>query len=160
MSSNKVKSLSNRSTSSNSSSSDSSDYRITFDRKPPPKPELTGDLIKDTFNHYYPGKTIKPIQYDIVKSILEGYDTLAILPTGYGKSLCYQLPFLINQNKIVLVISPLISLMEDQKDKLVKMNIPVACFHSNLSKKKNRILRKIFMRIQIVEWLFLLHLNI
>lgn len=142
MSSHKVKSLSNRSTSTDSSSSKSDDYRITFDRKPPPKPELTGDLIKDTFNHHYPGKTIKPIQYDIVKSILEGHDTLAILPTGYGKSLCYQLPFLINQNKIVLVISPLISLMEDQKDKLVKMNIPVACFHSNLSKKKKQDIKE------------------
>ena len=134
------KSLSNRS--SGSSSSKSSDYRITFDRKPPPKSELTGDLIKDTFNQYYPGKTIKPIQYDIVRSVLEGHDTLAILPTGYGKSLCYQLPFLINQNKIVLVISPLISLMEDQKDKLVKMNIPVACFHSNLSKKKKQDIKE------------------
>lgn len=94
------------------------------------------DIIKETFNIYFPNKTIKDIQYTIIKELLSGNDVLAILPTGYGKSLCYQMPFLLNQNKVVIVISPLISLMEDQKEKLEQMNIPVACFHSGIGKKE------------------------
>lgn len=94
-------------------------------------------VINDKFNEYFPDKTIKPLQYEIVKNIMDKNDTIAILPTGYGKSLCYQLPFLINPDKFVIVISPLIALMEDQKDKLEQLNIPVECFHSN--KKKQNI---------------------
>lgn len=94
-------------------------------------------IINDKFNEYFPDKTIKPLQYEIVKNIMDKNDTIAILPTGYGKSLCYQLPFLINPDKFVIVISPLIALMEDQKDKLEQLNIPVECFHSN--KKKQNI---------------------
>jgi RecQ family ATP-dependent DNA helicase len=106
------------------------------------------DPIITTFEKYYPNKTIKPLQYQIIKSILDKNDTMGILPTGYGKSLCYQLPFLMDQDKILLVVSPLISLMEDQKDKLEKMNIPVACFHSNVGRKqrqdiKNEILENL-----------------
>jgi RecQ family ATP-dependent DNA helicase len=99
------------------------------------------DKIIETFNKYYHGKTIKPLQYEIVKSIMEKKDTMGILPTGYGKSVCYQLPYLLNPNKVVIVISPLISLMEDQKDKLQKLNIPVECFHSNKTKKQKQIIK-------------------
>ena len=72
---------------------------------------------------------------------MEKKDTMGILPTGYGKSVCYQLPYLLNPNKVVIVISPLISLMEDQKDKLQKLNIPVECFHSNKTKKQKQIIK-------------------
>lgn len=99
------------------------------------------DPITNTFNKYYFGKTIKPLQYDIVNSIVEKKDTIGILPTGYGKSVCYQLPYLLNPNNVVIVISPLISLMEDQKDKLEKLNIPVACFHSNKTKKQKQTIK-------------------
>ena len=99
------------------------------------------DIITSTFNKYYSGKTIKPLQYDIVKSVMEGNDTFGILPTGYGKSVCYQLPFLLNKDKVVIVVSPLISLMEDQKDKLEQLNIPVACFHSNKTKKQKQTIK-------------------
>ena len=67
---------------------------------------------------------------DYYKSILDKKDTIGILATGYGKSICYQLPFLITK-KCVLVISPLISLMEDQYNKLKKLEIPVYCLNSN-----------------------------
>ncbi len=100
------------------------------------KKTTKADIIIETFNKHYPNKTIKDIQYQIIKSILAQEDVLAILPTGYGKSVCYQMPFLLNPNKVVIVVSPLISLMEDQKDKLNKMNIPVACFHSGINNKK------------------------
>lgn len=106
------------------------------------------DIIIDTFNKYFLNKTIKPIQYEIVKSILNKENSIIILPTGYGKSVCYQLPFLINQDKFVIVIAPLISLINDQKEKLDRINIPVECFHSELNPKeklkiKNDIINKL-----------------
>ena len=96
------------------------------------------DIIIETFEKHFTGKTIKKLQYDIVNSIINKLDTVGILPTGYGKSICYQLPYLLNPNKVVIIVSPLISLMEDQKEKLEKLNIPVACFHSNVGKKKKQ----------------------
>ena len=104
--------------------------------------ETKPDPILETFAKYYPNKTIKPLQYQIIKSICEKSDTIGILPTGYGKSLCYQLPYYLNPDKVIIVVSPLISLMEDQKDKLEKLNIPVACFHSNIGKKKKQDIKE------------------
>jgi ATP-dependent DNA helicase RecQ len=104
--------------------------------------DINKDPILETFNKHFLNKTIKPLQYDIVKNILQKNNTLAILPTGFGKSICYQLPYLMNPDKIVIVISPLISLMEDQKEKLEQLNIPVACFHSNVS-KRDKLLSKL-----------------
>jgi len=77
-------------------------------------------------------KTIKPKQKEIINLFLkkEKQDTIAILPTGYGKSLCYIVPFLL-KNKNVIVISPLISLMDDQANKLREKNINTLIFNSN-----------------------------
>ena len=61
---------------------------------------------------------------------------MGILPTGYGKSLCYMLPFLI-KNKNVLIISPLISLMKDQHDKLKDRNIETIVFNSSFTKLRD-----------------------
>lgn len=99
---------------------------------------MPDNLIISTFKKYFPGKIIKPLQYDIVDSLMNGdnNEVIGILPTGYGKSLCYQLSYLMHQDKNVIIISPLISLMEDQKSKLDNLNIPSACFHSNITKKK------------------------
>lgn len=98
------------------------------------KDEIKTDIIIDIFKKNFPNKTIKPKQYEIIKSIFDKKDTIGILPTGYGKSVCYQLPYFLNPDKIIIVVSPLISLMEDQKTKLENLNIPVACFHSNVGK--------------------------
>ena len=80
-------------------------------------------------------KKLKDKQEEIIKSILDGNDTIGVLSTGYGKSICYQLPYLITK-KNVIIISPLISLMEDQYNKLKKLNISVYCLNSN-NKNKN-----------------------
>lgn len=71
-------------------------------------------------------------QVEIIQSILQFKDTIAILPTGGGKSLCYQLPSLILEGT-TLVFSPLISLMKDQVDSLLKINIPAAYLNSTIS---------------------------
>ena len=71
-------------------------------------------------------------QEDIIRSILSGRDTLAVMPTGSGKSLCYQLPGLVLPG-LTLVISPLIALMKDQVDSLLAKGVRAANLHSGLS---------------------------
>ena len=74
--------------------------------------------------------TFKPLQEEIITSVLEGKDTLALLPTGGGKSLCYQLPALLMEGT-VLVVSPLIALMEDQVKSLDRKGIKAMYFESH-----------------------------
>ena len=74
-------------------------------------------------------------QKEIIQSVLAKKDVLAVLPTGGGKSLCFQLPS-ISEKKIVLVISPLIALMKDQVAGLAKRNIPAGCLHSDQTEKE------------------------
>jgi len=79
---------------------------------------------------------LKPKQKEIINLILKKKDIIGILPTGYGKSLCYILPFMI-KNKNVIVISPLISLMKDQHDKLKSKNIETIVFNSTFSRLRD-----------------------
>jgi ATP-dependent DNA helicase RecQ len=74
-------------------------------------------------------------QKEILSSILAKKDVLAVLPTGGGKSLCYQFPAVWEQ-KIVVVISPLIALMKDQVASLTRMGIPSGCLHSNQTEEE------------------------
>ena len=73
----------------------------------------------------------------MVEALLTGQDCLAVLPTGGGKSLCYQLPALVRQG-LVLVISPLVALMQDQVAQLQRRGIPAACLHGGLSLPERR----------------------
>jgi ATP-dependent DNA helicase RecQ len=73
------------------------------------------------------------LQENIVKSLLGGRDTCVVMPTGGGKSLCYQLPAAILQEKTVVVVSPLIALMQDQVAQLAQMGIPSALLNSTLA---------------------------
>ena len=77
----------------------------------------------------------RPGQEAILASVLEGPDTLVIMPTGGGKSLCYQIPAFIRDG-ITLVISPLIALMKDQVDALRVLDLPVAAIHSLMGLKE------------------------
>jgi ATP-dependent DNA helicase RecQ len=76
-------------------------------------------------------------QRGIIDSVLRGRDTLAVMPTGGGKSLCYQIPALVHE-KLVIVISPLISLMEDQVRSLRTLGIPAGALHSNQTDQEKR----------------------
>ena len=97
---------------------------------PPPAPTLADAraVLRSTFG--YPD--FRPGQERAVESVLAGNDTLVILPTGGGKSLCYQVPALLLPG-LTVVVSPLISLMKDQVDALVARGVPAAFVNSTLS---------------------------
>lgn len=105
--------------------------------------------IKELLTKYWKIDNLKEKQTEIIMNYLNGHDVVGLLPTGYGKSLCYLLPPLIT-DKIMFIISPLISLMEDQKEKLVEMDIPVACLHGNNFNKDKEIFSIIDGNIKIV----------
>lgn len=75
----------------------------------------------------------RPLQKEIIESVLSGKDTLAVLPTGGGKSICFQVPALA-QEGICIVISPLIALMKDQVENLKKRDIPALLIHSGMTR--------------------------
>src|SRR5476649_2238962 len=81
---------------------------------------------------YWHHDNFRPMQEDIIQSVLDGKDTLALLPTGGGKSICFQVPALMKDG-LCLVISPLIALMQDQVDGLNRKGIPAAALHSGLT---------------------------
>lgn len=88
-------------------------------------------MLDNTLKTYFGYRSFRPGQRQIIENILEGRDVLAILPTGGGKSLCYQLPA-IEFNGLSLVISPLISLMKDQVDQAREMGIKASYLNSTL----------------------------
>ncbi|MBI2041593.1 MAG: RecQ family ATP-dependent DNA helicase [Candidatus Nealsonbacteria bacterium] len=93
------------------------------------------NTINSLLKRYYKFNQFRPGQEEIIQSILDGRDTLAVMPTGGGKSLCYQLPALILEG-ITLVISPLIALMKDQVDVLRKRKILASFINSSLTEKE------------------------
>ena len=90
------------------------------------------DIALSFLEKYYGYKSFRKGQKDIIDQIIKGEDVLAIMPTGGGKSICYQIPALIHKG-ITIVISPLISLMKDQVDTLKDMGIKGALINSTLS---------------------------
>ncbi len=86
----------------------------------------------EVLNRYYGYDSFRPGQEEIVQAVLSGRDVLGIMPTGAGKSVCYQVPAMM-MDGVTLVISPLISLMKDQVGALKESGIPAAYINSSLS---------------------------
>ena len=84
-------------------------------------------------------ETLRPLQREAMTAALEGRDSLVVLPTGGGKSLCYQAPALLS-DRLTVVVSPLISLMKDQVDRLLSRGVPSAFLNSSLATAdRNRV---------------------
>jgi ATP-dependent DNA helicase RecQ len=93
------------------------------------------NFLISNLEKYFGYKEFRAGQEEIIAAILEKNDTLVVMPTGGGKSLCFQLPALLMQGT-ALVISPLIALMKDQYDVLIKKNYPVTYINSTLSNEE------------------------
>ena len=89
----------------------------------------------EILKHYWNYDSFRPLQEDIISSVMEGYDTLALLPTGGGKSLCYQVPTMAKEG-ICLVVSPLVALMKDQVFQLRQRNINAEFIVSSMNHYK------------------------
>ncbi len=87
--------------------------------------------VLDTLKSVFGYETFRPLQRDIVDAMLAGRDVFVLMPTGGGKSLCYQLPALLLPG-ITVVVSPLIALMKDQVDKLQALGVPATFINSSL----------------------------
>lgn len=94
-------------------------------------------ILKQKFGY----DNFKPHQYRIINKIIESKDVVAVMPTGYGKSLCFHMPPLLT-GEVAIVISPLIALMADQKMILDKLGINSCCYNSTLSQKKKSDVEK------------------
>jgi len=91
---------------------------------------------------YWGYSTFRPLQERIVRSLLAGRDTCVVMPTGGGKSLCYQLPAVVSGGTAV-VISPLIALMQDQATQLAQMGTPAAVLNSTMNEaEQNKVMSK------------------
>lgn len=93
---------------------------------------------KEALRTYFGYESFRGLQEQIIDSVLAGHDTLALLPTGGGKSLCFQIPTLVNET-LCLVITPLIALMRDQVDNLRKRDIRAAAIYTGMSYDQQRV---------------------
>ena len=92
---------------------------------------------REALKTYFGYDDFRPLQEDIVQSVLDGRDTLALMPTGGGKSLCFQVPTMV-MNGLCLVITPLIALMKDQVENLRRRDIHAAAIYTGMSYEQQK----------------------
>ncbi len=97
------------------------------------KEELAHQVLRDTFGY----QQFRPGQQTIINTAISGRDCLVVMPTGGGKSLCYQIPALV-MDGLTLVVSPLISLMKDQVDQLMAAGVEAGCLNSTQTREQQQ----------------------
>ncbi|MBL8724154.1 MAG: DNA helicase RecQ [Planctomycetes bacterium] len=105
-------------------------------------PRSRDALVQQALQRWFGFDTLRPMQREAIDAALDGRDALVVLPTGGGKSLCYQLPALV-LDRLVVVVSPLIALMQDQVDGLRLLGVPAAAAHGNLDAEGRAELRSL-----------------
>src|SRR6476661_7388688 len=101
----------------------------------------TDGALADALERYWGYTSFRPLQREAMDAILSSRDSIVVLPTGGGKSLCFQAPALVRDG-LAVIVSPLISLMKDQVDTLVGNGVPAACFNSALpAEQKSEVAR-------------------
>src|ERR1700692_2675028 len=93
--------------------------------------------LSEVLRRYWGYHEFRPKQENVIRSVLAAHDTCVVMPTGGGKSLCYQLPAVIS-GKTAVVVSPLIALMQDQAAQLAQMGIPAAVINSHQTPEERR----------------------
>ena len=100
-------------------------------------PDIT-DKATALLRRFYGYDTFRPLQLDIISSAVSGRDSVVLMPTGGGKSICYQIPALLSDHGVVIVVSPLIALMKDQEAAQTSNGIPAAAVNSMQTDEENR----------------------
>ena len=93
---------------------------------------------KEVLKRYWGYDSFRPLQEEIINSVLNGKDTLGLMPTGGGKSITFQVPALIKEGTTI-VVTPLISLMKDQVDNLKRKRIKAVFLHSGMTARERRL---------------------
>ncbi|KAA6439635.1 RecQ family ATP-dependent DNA helicase [Dyadobacter flavalbus] len=91
--------------------------------------------LHSVLNQYWGYDSFRPFQEEAIRTVLNGMDTLVLLPTGGGKSVCIQVPVMVSEG-VCIVVTPLIALMKDQVEQLKKRGIPAASIHSGMSRNE------------------------
>ena len=91
--------------------------------------------LREALLHYWGYDSFRPLQAEAMRAVVEHRDSVVVLPTGGGKSICFQAPA-VTMRGLAIVVSPLISLMKDQVDALIECGIPAACVNSSLPQRE------------------------
>ena len=100
--------------------------------------------LHGTLREFWGYELFRPKQQEIVESILAGHDVAVVMPTGGGKSLCYQLPAIVS-GRLCVVVSPLIALMQDQASQLAQLGVSAAVLNSSQEQEdRKEVFRKLY----------------